>query len=262
MVLGVDAPQFPFSDYVERKTKQSGKYMAGQDLGDLADMLPQLMQFYQKQKAVQGLQQALQGQGQPQQGPPLPGAGAPGMPPPSSGMGGPPQDNMNSIISNLMQIDPSAATRMMTDQGSQTPAFSGPNGQFSASPQKGFSPFGKVDRGDLMKTMAGQQEKGASLQERAKDAEANRQIRLQAQQIQQLLAQGKHDEALARLEEVKSGIKERSLAAKRTARINAQKENAKHWFSNPVTVPKDPDAEGGWTAEDEKRLQELSGKAQ
>jgi hypothetical protein len=174
----------------------------------------------------------------------------------------------NPELNTLAQVDPRAAIKAWQDQQSQAPAFMSPGGQVSPTQQPGYQPFGNVDRTDLMKTMASQQEKGATLEERQKDSEMNRQLRISAQAIQQALAQGKHDEALAKLEEVRAAIKQRAADAAAARKLKAESENAKYPVQNifrkftgrgpVVSVP--DDQSGGWTAADEARLKELQSK--
>lgn len=149
MVEGVPAPQFPFDSYLNSYQQSRPKYVAGQALGDLGQMIPGMIQMYQKQQEDQKvkallkqLQDAMSGQGAPQQGPPLAPMGTPQpntslIPPgqpmtaggsnigqdvqmpqpipmqgpgqPTSGIGAPAQDNNKLINSLLMQIDPTGA---------------------------------------------------------------------------------------------------------------------------------------------------------
>jgi hypothetical protein len=241
-------------------------------LGSIEQMIKQ-----QKQKQlVQQLVSAMGQQGAPQQGPQLPGAGmTSGQPAPASGMGAAPQDNSAQIMALMTQINPEEAIKAkfksMGDQSGMSPAFTGPQGQFSPTMQPGFKPFGSVDRGDLMKTMVGQQEKGASLEEKAKEAESSRQLRETQQQIALMMAQGRHDEALARIDELKNAVEQRKQSALMQAQLKAQIANAQHPIRNAwrslrgkppvVPIPGEDDTGSGWTDADEKRLKELEAQA-
>jgi hypothetical protein len=243
----------------------------GQGLGQGLQGIGEAIKAQKQKQLIQQLVAAMGQQGAPQQGPPLPGAGQPGMPSPTSGMGAPAQDNSGKIMGLMTQIDPMEAVKtkfkMMQDQAGMAPAFTGPQGQFSPTMQPGFKPFGTVDRGDLMKTMAGQTEKGATLTEKAKEAESTRIIRETQQQIALMMAQGRHDEALARIDELKNAVEQRKEAALQQAQLRAQIANAAHPWRNMwrsfrgkgplIPIPGQEDAGSGWTPQDEARLKEL-----
>ena len=90
----------------------------GQGLASIGDIIGE-----QKKKALLAqIVQAMQTQGAPQQGPPLPGMGqAQGIPSPASGMGGPAQDNTQQLKGLMMQADPQGMMGAMEGQMFQTP---------------------------------------------------------------------------------------------------------------------------------------------
>lgn len=152
-------------------------------------------------------------------------------------------EGAQQLIGKLIQ------QRMGTDPDIQ--AFVNPEGQFSPTQQPGYQPYGSVDRGDLMKTMASQTEKRAALQERQSEAEANRKLRELQAETNKLLAQGRHEEALARVEQMRATLRQRAADAQAARKLKAQTENAKYPFQNLVrsalnkkpviSVPEDQD---------------------
>lgn len=216
----------------------------GQGLGEGFNTIGQAVQDQKKRQVLQQLVQAMKQQGQPMQGPQLPGVGmTPGVRPPSSGMGAPSPDNSAQINSLAMQYDPKAMIQHLAEMQMnplQKSEISHNNAMTAATAQK-------------------PEEIKAALTEKAREADANRQLRLLTAQTNALLAQGRINEA-RQSAEMRDQIQKSILQNK----VDAFK--GTHWFANMLpwktatNQMKGPLDSVGWTPAQEARLKELEGK--
>lgn len=131
----------------------------------------------------------------------------------------------NPELSTLAQIDPAAALKIHQENVSQKPLYQGPDGQFSLSPQAGFSNLGNYDKEAALKVMEQQAEKRQSQKLQEAQIQGNLENRKAMTEIMAMIGQGRLDDAKARLDELSNQNR-----AQRDLQVQGM--NAAHPYNN------------------------------